>query len=49
MRITLPLLFALTLAAPAARADCPPAGWDAAKQKTDKLEQFVVADGKARA
>jgi hypothetical protein len=49
MRITLPLLFALALSAPLAQADCPPAGWDAAKLQRLKEDKFAVPDGSARA
>ena len=48
MRICLPLLFALALAAPAARAACPPAGWDAPKLQALKESNFVVEDADAR-
>ena len=48
MRVVLPLLFALLLAPCAARADCPPAGWDAAKLAALKANRFVVEDADAR-
>jgi hypothetical protein len=48
MRITLPLLFALALIAPMARAECPPAGWDAAKLQALKQRKFVVPDATRR-
>jgi len=48
MRITLPLLLALALSAPLARADCPPAGWDAAKLQALKDSKFVVSDASKR-
>ena len=48
MHVCLPLLFALALAAPAAHADCPPAGWDAAKLQALKADRFVVTDAAER-
>jgi hypothetical protein len=44
MRIHLCLLVALVLAVPAARAGCPPAGWDAAKLQALKADRFAIAD-----
>jgi hypothetical protein len=50
MRLSsLPLLILLALAAPSARADCPPAGWDAAKLQALKAGKFAVEDAKERA
>jgi len=48
MRVPLPLLFALALAAPVARADCPPVDWDAAKLQALKESKFAVTDAQAR-
>jgi hypothetical protein len=50
MRLSsLPFLMVLALAAPAAHADCPPAGWDAAKLQALKAGKFAIEDAKQRA
>jgi hypothetical protein len=48
MRITLPLLFALALNAPGVHAECPPAGWNAAKLQALKEQEFVVPEASKR-
>jgi len=50
MRIVLPLMFALAgaVAAPAARAGCPPAGWNAPGLQLLKAMKFTIADPQDR-
>jgi hypothetical protein len=49
MHIRLPLMLALAVIAPMARADCPPAGWNASGLRLLKASKFTIADPKDRA